>query len=226
MKITSYGHSCYAVESNGSRILFDPFITENPLASKISLEAIQADYLLITHGHFDHIADAEKLLQQTKAHLISNVEIVNWFQKKGFENATAMNIGGTISLKNGDTVSMTSALHSSSLPDGTYGGNPVGFIVSGEKSFYFSGDTALSAEMKILAQQNNIDFGILCLGDVFTMGMKDALTCASWFGFKKVIGCHYDSFPPIQIDKVKAKNLFNKQNIELFLPAPGETIEF
>ena len=227
MKITSYGHSCYGIDLKNHRILFDPFISGNSLASHIQLKEINTDYILISHGHQDHISDAPRLLRQTNAQLIANFEISNWFQKQGFQKITAMNTGGTIELEGGEKVKMVPALHSSSLPDGTYGGNPSGFVIeSKEKNFYFSGDTSLCTDLKILIELGiKLDFGIICIGDVFTMGIKEAIICAKWLGLKKVIGCHYDTFPPIAIDKKEAIESFTQEGIDLLLPQAGENLE-
>src|SRR6478752_5371337 len=139
MKLTSYGHSCFAVEISGTTLLFDPFITPNELAKSVKLSDIQADYMLITHGHFDHVADAVELAKQTGAKVISNFEIYQWLGSKGIENAHPMNHGGSFDFDFG-TVKFVNAIHSSVLPDGTYGGNPGGFVVSTpELTFYNSG---------------------------------------------------------------------------------------
>lgn len=225
MNVTFYGHSCFSVEINGFKILFDPFISPNKLAGAIDINAIEADFILISHGHEDHVADAEVILKRTGAFLIANYEIVCWFQEKGIENAHPLNHGGSVKLPFG-TVKFVNAIHSSVLPDGTYGGNPGGFIIeSDEGSFYFSGDTALTYDMKLLGEFHNLDWAVLCIGDNFTMGFKDAAICADWINVDKILGTHFDTFPYIEIDQSAAREHFKNLGKQLYLPAIGESIE-
>jgi len=222
--VTYYGHSCFAVEIAGKKILFDPFITPNPLAGEIDAEAIEADYILITHGHEDHLADAAAILKRTGAVLVSNYEIVSWFGAQGCENAHPLNHGGCVELPFGK-VKYVNAVHSSVLPDGTYGGNPGGFVIESEQTnFYVSGDTALTYDMKLLGEMHKLDWAALCVGDNFTMGHADAALCAEWIGTKQVMGVHYDTFPYIEIDHEAAKASFTARGSTLRLPAIGETI--
>jgi len=224
MKLTSYGHSCFAVEISGTTLLFDPFITPNELAKSVKLSDIQADYMLITHGHFDHVADAVELAKQTGAKVISNFEIYQWLGSKGIENAHPMNHGGSFDFDFG-TVKFVNAIHSSVLPDGTYGGNPGGFVVSTpELTFYNSGDTGLTYDMKLIAEEFPINVAMLPIGGNFTMNAKDAARAAEFVGTRKVVGLHYDTFPPIRIDKEAAILTMKKAGIELVLPGIGETI--
>lgn len=224
MKLTYFGHSCFGVELGGTHLLFDPFITPNELASKIELEKIPADFVLISHGHADHLADAEAILSRTGAQLVSNWEIVDWFGKKGFQNALPMNHGGSATFPFGK-VKYTPAVHSSGLPDGSYGGNPGGFLVqSPEGSFYYSGDTALTMDMKLLAEECAVDFAVLPIGDHFTMGAEDASRAGEFVGTKRVVGVHYDTFPYIRIDKTSAREAFHRRQIELLLPEIGGSI--
>ena len=142
MNITYYGHSCFGVEVNGKHILFDPYITPNELAKNINVGKIKADYILISHGHYDHIADAISIAKRTGAKVVSNFEIVTWVNNQGVENTHPMNIGGTWKFDFG-SVKCVLAVHSSTLPDGSTGGNPMGFVIeSSEGSFYYAGDTA------------------------------------------------------------------------------------
>jgi len=225
MNITFYGHSCFLIEINGYKVLFDPFVTYNPLAENISADSLEADFVLITHGHEDHVADAEAVLKRTGAKLISNYEIVGWFGSKGIENSHPLNHGGSVELPFGK-VKFVNAIHSSVLPDGTYGGNPGGFVIeTEEKSFYVSGDTALTYDMKLLGEFHQLAFAILCVGDNFTMGAEDAAICAEWIGVKKVIGTHFDSFPYIEIDHAAAVEAFSNKGAELMLPEIGQEIE-
>lgn len=225
MKLTSFGHSCFLVESVGARLLFDPFITPNPLAASVDVKKIQADVILISHGHADHIADAVVLAKQTGAQVVANWEIADWLGRQGVSNSQPMNHGGTVALPCG-TAKMVNAIHSSSLPDGTYGGNPAGFVVkTGEGSFYYAGDTALTLDMNLIAEEFALRFAVLPIGDTFTMGAADAVKAAELCGAKKVIGVHYNTFPPIQIDAAAAQAAFASEGLELLLPAIGATIE-
>jgi L-ascorbate metabolism protein UlaG (beta-lactamase superfamily) len=225
MKLTHFGHSCFLVESGGSRLLFDPFITPNPLASAVDVTKIQADVILISHGHADHIADAVFLAKQTGAKVVANWEIADWLGRQGVSNTHPMNHGGTVALPCGKA-KMVNAIHSSSLPDGTYGGNPAGFVVeTPEGSFYYAGDTALTLDMNLIAEEFALLFAVLPIGDTFTMGAADAIKAAELCGAKKVVGVHYNTFPPIQIDTTAAQAAFANHGLELLLPAIGSTIE-
>ena len=224
MKLTYFGHSCFQIESDGVKVLFDPFIEANPLASHVKVDDIETDYILVSHGHGDHVSDVGKVYSKTGAKLISTFEVVSWFQKKGIENAHPMNHGGKISLDFG-TAKMVNAVHSSSMPDGSYGGHPAGFVIStNERTFYFAGDTALHQDMKQIADEYKVDFSVLPIGDNFTMGIDDALKAADYVGTNHIIGVHYDTFPVIKIDREEAVAKAEKQNKLLQLLKIGETI--
>jgi L-ascorbate metabolism protein UlaG (beta-lactamase superfamily) len=224
MQLTYYGHACFAVDVDGTRLLFDPFIAPNPLASAIDVQAIAADYVLVSHGHGDHVADAAAIATRTGATLLSNFEIVQWFAGQGVPNGIGMNIGGNARLPFG-TVKYVTAVHSSTLPDGTPGGNPGGFVVNGGgRTFYFAGDTALTYDMKLIADEFTVDFAVLPIGDTFTMNAADAARAAEFVGTKTVVGVHYDTFPPIAIDHEAARAAFAARGITLLLPAIGETV--
>ena len=226
MKLTYFGHSCFLVEAAGTRLLFDPFITPNPLAKSINTASIKADFILVSHGHVDHLADAVDLAAKTGAKVLSNWEVVEWLGKQGVANAHPMNHGGSVTLPCG-RVKMVSAIHSSALPDGSNGGNPAGFVVeSGEGSFYYAGDTALTLDMKLIADEFRLIFAVLPIGDNFTMGTADAIRAAGFCGARDVVGVHYNTFPPIEIDTASAADAFAKAGLRLSLPAIGDTIEF
>jgi L-ascorbate metabolism protein UlaG (beta-lactamase superfamily) len=226
MKLTYYGHACFSVEAAGKTLLFDPFITPNPLAAKIDVKKVAADFILVSHGHGDHIADVIEIARRTGAKVIAPFEVGDWFEsKKGLKNVQAMNHGGAAATDFG-RVKLTAAVHSSSMPDGSYGGNPCGFVIeSSDGNFYYSGDTALTMDMKLIGEQTKLRFAVLPIGDFFTMGIEDALRAADLVGVNKVVGVHYDTFPPIQLDRVAALKSASAAGKELLLPKIGETIE-
>jgi L-ascorbate metabolism protein UlaG (beta-lactamase superfamily) len=225
MKITYYGHSCFGVNVNGKNLLFDPFISPNELAKHIDVNTVEADYILVSHGHEDHLADVQTIAQRTGAKIVSNFEIVTWFASKGLENGHPMNHGGNWEFDFG-TVQYVNAIHSSTLPDGKSGGNPGGFIVkTSEGSFYFAGDTALTKDMQLFGEQNQFSFVMLPLGDNFTMGVDDAVIAAQYLQCNKIVGMHYDTFPYIVIDKKQAVNKFKEAGKDLILIEIGKTIE-
>lgn len=224
MNITYYGHSCFGVEIKGKHILFDPFISPNEMAKQIDANTVKADYILISHGHEDHIADAVSIAKRTGAKVICNWEISVWLGKQGVENIHPMNIGGKVKLDFGD-VKCVNAVHSSSLPDGSNGGNPMGFVVeSSEGNFYYAGDTALTYDMKLIGEYRSIDFAFLPIGDNFTMGVDNAIIASEFINCKKIIGMHYDTFGYIKIDKEAAVTKFNHSGKQLTLMYIGETI--
>ncbi len=224
MQFTYFGHSCFSVTVNGKKLLFDPFISGNELALAIDINCIEADYILLSHGHFDHVADAEVIAKRTGATIIANYEVAMWFAGKGIEKYHPMNSGGKWQFDFG-TLKCVNAIHSSSLPDGAYGGTPLGFIImNDEQNFYYAGDTALTLDMQLIPLFANIDFAVLPIGDNFTMGITDAVQAAKMVQTKLVIGVHYDTFGFIKTDHQKAMGLFKTNELELKLPAIGETI--
>lgn len=225
MTITYYGHSCFGVEVNGKKLLFDPFISFNELASSVVVDKIAADYILISHGHQDHIADAVSIAKRTGAKVISNWEIVAWLQNQGIENCHPMNTGGKVNLDFG-AVKCVNAVHSSSLPDGSYGGNPMGFVIeSSEGNFYYAGDTALHYDMKLIGEYRKIDFAFLPIGDNFTMGTDNAIICCDFIRCNDIIGMHYDTFGYIKIDHEISTRKFKQSGNQLTLMKIGETIQ-
>lgn len=225
MRLTFYGHSCLLLELGGKRVLIDPFITPNPAAKAVDINTINPDYILVSHGHGDHIADCVAIAQQSGATVVSNFEICTWLAGQGVANYHPMNTGGTKTFDFGK-VRCTNAIHSSGLPDGSYGGNPMGFLISsGEESMYFSGDTALTTDMTLIPRWAKLNFSVFPIGDNFTMGYEDAVAAAQMVQCTTVVGVHYDTFPYIVIDQQKAQDAFAAAGIRLVLPAIGETIE-
>ncbi|MCO5259787.1 MAG: metal-dependent hydrolase [Crocinitomicaceae bacterium] len=224
MKITYYGHSSFELEINGKHLLVDPFISPNPKSASIDINTLKADYILLTHAHYDHIMDVDALVERTKAKIISNHEVVTYFNtNKGYEGH-AMNQGGSWDFDFG-RVKVVSAIHSSSFPDGTYGGNPVGFIISAEgKSIYISGDTALTMDMKLIPLFFKLDAALLPIGGNFTMDIDEAVVAADFIECDKIIGMHYDTAPYIEINHDAAKAKFSSKGKELVLLEIGDSI--
>lgn len=225
MKITWYGHSCFGMEVMGKHLLFDPFISPNPDAAHIDISKIPADFILQSHGHYDHIADTIPIAKRTGATVVGAFEITEWLKKQGIEKTHPMNVGGKWLFDFGK-VKCVNAIHSSAMPDGTYGGCPMGFVVeSEENNFYFAGDTALSYDMKLIGDYRKIDFAFLPIGDNFTMGVDNAIIASDFVKCNRIFGMHYDTFGYIQINHDEAKRKFERAGKELILMKIGETIE-
>lgn len=223
MNITFYGHACFGIEINGTHVLVDPFITGNPLASEIKVEDIKADYILLTHAHQDHILDVELIAERTGATIVSNYEIVMHYGAKNLKGHP-VNHGGTFKTE-AFSAKYVNAVHTSSFPDGTYGGQPGGFVISaGDKSLYIAGDTAVTMDMKLIPMTTKLSASILPIGDNFTMGVDDAIIASDFVECDKVIGCHFNTFPPIEINVEEAKEVFAKANKELTIIEIGKTI--
>lgn len=225
MKLNYFGHSCFSVEIGGKHLLFDPFITPNERARNIDISAINADFILISHGHSDHIADCEAIASRTQAKVICSWEIHEWLNKKGIGNTHPMNAGGKWNFDS-FVVKCTAAQHSSGLPDGSYGGNPMGFLItSPEGNFYYSGDTALTMDMQLIPRWARLNFAVLPIGDNFTMDVVDATECARMIQCTTVVGVHYDTFGFIKIDHAHAEKTFRNAEMKLHLVKIGESID-
>lgn len=226
MKFRYFGQNGFQVDFNGSKLVIDPFITGNPIINEpIDPSEIEADYILLTHGHGDHVADVEVIAKTSGATIISNFEIAMYYQKKGF-NAHAMNHGGKFNFEFG-TVKYVNAIHTSSLPDGTYAGNPGGFVIWNDTNcFYIAGDTALTMDMKLIPLTcPKLDIAVLPIGDNFTMGYEDAVIASDFIECDNIIGCHFDTFPVISIDKHKAIELFEEKGKKLHLLEINQELE-
>ncbi len=227
MKIIYLGHSCFQITIGDKNIVLDPFIRGNELAiaAGINIDEVKADYIFVTHGHFDHIEDLKYLAEKTNALVIAAFEICTWLGKQGYAKSHPMNVGGKKLLDFG-TVKLTYALHSSSLPDGSYAGIPSGFLITAEgKSIYYAGDTALTYEMKLLGDLNKIDYAILPIGGNFTMDASDANIAADFIKCKNIIAMHYDTFGHIKINHDESKQIFNQSGKELHFIKIGDSIE-
>lgn len=225
MQLTYYGHSCFAVFIQGKHILFDPYISPNELARHIAIDEIPADYIFISHGHFDHITDVVRIATRTGAKVIATWETYNWLNQQGLTNTHPMNPGGKWNFEFG-TVRCVTAQHGNSLPDGTYGGIACGFVLSTpDGNFYYGGDTALTMDMQLIPQFTTLDFAVFPIGDDLTMGPEEAIVAAQFVKVKKVVGVHYDTFGFIKIDHDRAKETFAKAGMELELvPIGGQIV--
>ncbi len=229
MDLTYLGHSSFLAISGEVRILLDPFITPNPLAESVDVEALSPTHVLLTHGHEDHVADAEQVLRQSGAELIAPYEVATWFGAKGIDRIRPVNPGAQLSLTCGASavqVRVVGAVHSSTLPDGSPGGVACGFVMEAEGNrVYHAGDTDLSMEMELIGRHWPPDVAVLPIGGTFTMGYSDVPAAMDMLRCRHVVGMHYDTFPPIAIDKESAVRTVTEAGGTLHLPAIGEVLE-
>ena len=226
MKIQYLGHASLLIHAGGRNIVVDPFISGNPLAAGIiDVNAIPADYMLIAHAHQDHILDVEHIARRNPGvKLVSNFEIVNHFGQLGIDGHP-MNHGGSWDFDFG-RVTYVNAIHTSSFPDGSYGGQPGGFVIESEgKAIYIAGDTALTYDMKTIPMMTRLHAAFLPIGDNFTMGPQSAAIAADFIGLDVIVGYHFDTFDLIRINHAEAKEIFRKAGKKLILPAIGEIFE-
>jgi L-ascorbate metabolism protein UlaG (beta-lactamase superfamily) len=225
MKLTYYGHSCFAVLAGGKILLFDPFITPNALAKSIDVDKVPADYIFVSHGHYDHITDVVRIAKRTEAKVLGNWELYDWSNKHELSNTHPINPGGQFTFDFG-TVKSFIAQHPSSFPDGSYAGVACGFAFKTPSgNFYYSGDTGLTLDMQLVSDWAKLDFAILPIGDGLTMGAEDAVKAAKYVNVKKVLGVHYDTFGFIKIDHSKAVECFANAGMKLYLQDIGSEIE-
>lgn len=224
MNITFYGHACFGIEVNGKHIVVDPFISGNPKAAHIAIEDIKADYILVTHAHQDHVLDVEAIAENTGAKVISNYEIVNHFIAMGLKGHH-LNHGGTF-ICDAFKAKYVNAVHTSSFSDGSYGGQPGGFVItSASTSVYVAGDTSVHFDMKLIPMFSRLNLAILPIGDTFTMGVDEAIIASDFIQCNRIIGCHFNTFPPIEINIESVKKKFADKDKELLLLAIGEKIK-
>jgi len=225
MNFTYYGHSCFAVQTARHTLLFDPFVSGNPLAKDIDPHSLKADYILVSHGHQDHLADAVTIANWTGATIIASYEVAQWLAKQSARNTHPINHAST--RFDFGRLRFVNAIHSSSLPDGTYGGNPGGFVVEADEgSFYYSGDTALTKDMELIVHSGQLKFAVLCIGGNYTMDADDAVVAAEMLGCDDIVGVHYDTFPPIKINHEEASRKFQVAGKSLHLLKIGESRSF
>ena len=223
MEIQFLGHATLYIKTSTHNILVDPFISGNPKASSINIQDLNPQAILLTHAHQDHILDVEKIAKANDSLIISNFEIVSHFQNKGL-NGHPMNHGGKWTFDFGE-LKYVNAIHTSSFPDGSYGGQPGGFVFSTDnKSIYIAGDTALTYDMKLIASEFKLDLAVLPIGDNFTMGIDDAIVASDFVECDKVLGCHFDTFSFIEIDQNRAVEKFSNNGKELILLQIGMSI--
>jgi L-ascorbate metabolism protein UlaG (beta-lactamase superfamily) len=222
-ELTWLGHGCWLLKINEARLLVDPFLDDSPSAPR-KADQVDADYILVSHGHFDHVADAASIANRCQATVLSNYEITTWLaEKQGVKNTVGMNLGGGINLPFG-RVQLTIAFHSSQLPDGSPGGNPGGFVIQTPgATVYFACDTGLFGDMQRIGSRG-IDLAVLPIGDLFTMGPDDALEAVKLIRPKQVVPSHYNTWPPIAQDADQwAARVRQETKTTPVILRPGET---
>lgn len=223
VKLTHYGHACFLVEGGGSRLIIDPFLEGNPSAT-VKPSQVKVDYVLVSHAHGDHWGDAAVIAKENGATIIANAEISGYAGKRGLKTHP-LHIGGGFNFPFG-RVKLTIAHHGSSFPDGTYGGNPAGFLLTLEgKNIYHACDTGLFYDMKLIGD-NGIDVAILPIGDNYTMGPDDALKAVELIQPKIVIPIHYNTFDVIRQDPAKFKSAVEaRASARCVILKPGDALE-
>jgi len=224
IELTWLGHASWAIKAGDHRILIDPFLNDSPTAP-VKADDVEATFIFVSHGHFDHVADVASIANRTGATVVSNYEIATWFaEKQQVKNTIGMNLGGGVDLPFG-RAKLTIAYHSSQLPDGSYGGNPGGWLLTiGDKKIYFACDTALFSDMQLIGNAG-IDLAVLPIGDLFTMGPEDSIEALHLILPKKVVPSHYNTWPPIEQDAAAWAERVRRETIaEPIVVEPGGII--
>lgn len=225
MNIAYYGHSCVQVQGT-KRILVDPYLTGNPKAT-IAADEVEADYILVTHAHGDHLGDTVEIAKRTGAKVVAIIELANWLEKQGLE-VHSMNIGGAYTFSDGFKVKMTQAWHSGDFDDGRAGGAACGFLfwLDGV-CFYHAGDTGLFGDIGRVIGKHNIDVAFLPIGGNYTMGPTDALIATGWLGCQFVVPIHFNTYPGIAQDGEAFKEqIENKTHTQCVLMDPGDVADY
>jgi len=222
-ELTWLGHATWLVTTAAGRLIIDPFLDENPSASMRAAD-VECDAILLTHGHFDHVADCVAIAKRTKAFVVANFEITQWLGKHGVSHCQPMNHGGRVKVPGG-TAKMELAFHSSTLPDGASGGNPGSFLLDlGGTRIFFAGDTAVFSDMERIGRAG-LSAAILPIGDVFTMGPEDAVEAVRLLRPRLALPSHYGTWPPIEQDAAAWAAAIKSQKLaDARVLAPGETI--
>jgi L-ascorbate metabolism protein UlaG (beta-lactamase superfamily) len=223
IKLTWLGHAAMLLEAGGQKLLVDPFFSGNPAAT-LTADKAEADYILISHGHGDHVGDAVAIAKRTGATVISNFEICNWFNAQGVDKTHAQHLGGGHQHPFG-YLKLTLALHGSALPDGSYGGNPCGFLLTSEgKKVYLACDTGLFGDMRLIGEEG-LDLAVLPIGDNYTMGTDDALRAARLLQARHIVPVHYNTWGLIAADAAAwAKRVEIDTTSKVHVLKPGESV--
>ena len=223
-KVTWLGHAALSIETGGFNLLVDPFLSGNPAAS-VGPENVAADFILLSHGHGDHLGDTVAIAKRTGAVVITNAELSDWLAKQGVQTH-GQHIGGGFMHPFG-YLKLTLAIHGSGLPDGSYGGNPVGFLLTtnDHEKIYMACDTGLFGDMRLIGEEG-IDLAVIPIGDNYTMGPDDALQAVKLLRPKHVIPCHYNTWPPIEQDAAAWAQQVKEQTVSTpHVLQPGESLE-
>lgn len=226
--LTFLGHAAFLLEHKETKMIFDPYLTDNPTAA-ITAESVNVEYILLTHGHGDHLGDAITISKRNHARIIATNELAVYCRKQGCR-AHAMHIGGSFPFPFG-RVKLTIAHHGSAADLGekalTYLGNPCGFLVTiDNKTLYHAGDTGLFLDMKLIGELDSIDVALLPIGDNFTMGIDDAVKAVEFLKPKYAIPMHYNTFPLIEADPYEFKTKVEEKGFNARVLQSGESLTF